>query len=61
MSDKPTSSFDTKLLDILVCPMTRLPLIYDAKAQELVSKAAGVAYPIKLGVPVMLIEKARTL
>ncbi len=61
MSDKPTGSFDTKLLDILVCPMTRKPLVYDAEAQELISKAAGVAYPIKLGVPVMLIEEARTL
>lgn len=61
MSDRPTSSFDTKLLDILVCPMTRSPLIYDAEAQELVSIAAGVAYPIKLGIPVMLIEEARPL
>ncbi len=61
MSDKPTGSFDTKLLDILVCPMTRKPLVYDAKAQELISKAAGVAYPIKSGVPVMLIEEARPL
>jgi len=61
MSDQPAGSFDTKLLDILVCPMTRKPLVYDAKAQELISEAGGVAYPIKLGVPVMLIEEARTL
>lgn len=54
-------TFDTKLLEILVCPMTRTPLVYDTDAQELISEAAGVAYPIKLGVPVMLIEEARKL
>jgi len=41
--------------------MTRTPLVYDADAQELISEAAGVAYPIKSGVPVMLIEEARAL
>lgn len=61
MSDTPIGTFDTKLLEILVCPMTRTPLVYDAEAQELISKAAAVAYPIKLGVPVMLIEEARKL
>ncbi len=61
MREEPVDSFDTKLLDILVCPMTRTPLVYDAEAQELISEAAGVAYPIKSGVPVMLIEEARTL
>ncbi len=59
--DQNTGTFDAKLLDILVCPITRKPLVYDAEAQELISEAAGVAYPIKAGVPVMLIEKARTL
>jgi len=49
------------LLDILVCPVTRTKLRYDPDAQELVSEAAGVAYPIRNGVPVMLIEEARPL
>lgn len=61
MSNEPMGEFDIKLLDILVCPITRTPLVYDAEAQELVSDAAGVAYPIKLGVPVMLIDEARKL
>jgi uncharacterized protein YbaR (Trm112 family) len=50
---------DPRLLAILVCPMTRSPLRYDAAAQELVSDSAGLAYPIRDGVPVMLIEEAR--
>ncbi|MEP2103139.1 MAG: Trm112 family protein [Parasphingorhabdus sp.] len=61
MNDRPVGMFDTELLDILVCPMTRTPLVYDEAAQELISEAAGVAYPIKQGVPVMLIEEARKL
>lgn len=60
-SGRTVGIFDTKLLEILVCPMTRTPLVYDADAEELISEAAGVAYPIKLGVPVMLIEEARKL
>jgi uncharacterized protein len=52
---------DPELLAILVCPITRTPLIYDEAAQELISEAAGVAYPIRQGVPVMLIEEARVL
>ncbi len=52
---------DPELLDILVCPMTRTKLIYDEAAQELVSQAAGVAYPIRNGIPVMVIEEARRL
>ncbi|MEW4468324.1 Trm112 family protein [Parasphingorhabdus sp. JC815] len=59
--DGNINSFDTELLDILVCPATRGPLSYDAEAQELISEAAGVAYPIKQGVPVMLIEEARKI
>ncbi|WP_108811084.1 Trm112 family protein [Sphingorhabdus sp. Alg231-15] len=61
MSNQPTGKFDVTLLDILVCPATRKPLVYDADAQELISDAAGVAYPIKRGIPVMLIEEARRL
>jgi uncharacterized protein YbaR (Trm112 family) len=54
-------SFDPALLEILVCPLTRTPLRYDEAAQELISDAAGIAYPIRQGVPVMLIEEARAL
>ena len=54
-------SLDPALLAILVCPVTRTPLRYDADAQELVSEAAGVAYPIRDGVPIMLVEEARKL
>lgn len=54
-------SLDPALLAILVCPMTRTPLIYDETAQELISEAAGVAYPIRDGTPIMLIEEARML
>ena len=50
-----------KLLNILVCPVTRTKLRYDAAAQELISEAAGLAYPIRDGVPVMLPEEARNL
>jgi uncharacterized protein YbaR (Trm112 family) len=52
---------DPWLLERLVCPMTRQPLRYDAEAQELVSEAAGLAYPVRDGVPVMLVEEARRL
>ncbi len=52
---------DKKLLDILVCPVTKGKLIYDKDAQELISKAARLAYPIKNGTPVMLEEEAREL
>jgi uncharacterized protein len=52
---------DPELLEILVCPMTRTALIHDAEAQELISEAAGLAYPIRDGIPVMLMEEARAL
>ena len=52
---------DKKLLDILVCPVTKGPLIYDKKNQELISKSARLAYPVRDGIPVMLEEEARTL
>jgi len=52
---------DKKLLDILVCPVTKENLIYDAAKQELLSKSARLAYPIRDGIPVMLPEEARTL
>jgi uncharacterized protein len=50
-----------KLLEILVCPVTKGPLIYDKSAQELVSKSARLAYPIRNDIPVMLEEEARKL
>ena len=52
---------DPKLLEILVCPLTKTVLRYDREKQELVSRAAGLAYPIRGGVPVMLTGEARTL
>ena len=54
-------TLDPWLLERLVCPMTRTPLRYDEAAQELISDAAGLAYPIRYGVPVMLVEEARQL
>jgi len=54
-------SLDSALLETLVCPISRGPLRYDEDAQELVSEAAGLAYPIRGGVPVMLVEEARLL
>ncbi|MEQ8404580.1 MAG: Trm112 family protein [Oceanicaulis sp.] len=65
MSDTPESAssgeVDPKLLEILVCPVTRGPLQYDRAAGELVSKQAGLAFPIREGVPIMLPEEARKL
>ena len=52
---------DPKLLEILVCPLTKTTLQYDAAAQELISRAAGLAYPIRNGVPLMTVESARRL
>jgi uncharacterized protein len=52
---------DTKLLEMLVCPVTKGPLIYDGDKQELISKTARLAYPIRDGIPVMLEEEARKL
>jgi uncharacterized protein YbaR (Trm112 family) len=55
------SDIDPKLLEILVCPLTKAPLRYDREAQELVSEQAGLAYPIRDGIPIMLIYEARQL
>ena len=52
---------DKKLLSILVCPVSKAPLVYDEEQQELVCKASGLAYPIRDGIPVMLEEEARQL
>ena len=55
------SAIDTKLLEILVCPVSKGPLEYDAEAQELISRQAGLAYPIRDGIPIMLADEARPL
>jgi uncharacterized protein YbaR (Trm112 family) len=54
-------SFDPKMLEALVCPETRNPLKYDAEKQELISENAGLAFPIRGGIPVMLVDEARVL
>ena len=54
-------TLDPELFAILVCPLTRQPLHYDETRQELVSEAAGLAYPVRDGVPVMLVDEARVL
>jgi uncharacterized protein len=59
--DKDDMETDPKLLEILVCPLTKTRLHYDRERQELVSRAAGLAYPIRDGVPVMLPDEARPL
>ncbi|MDH2326626.1 Trm112 family protein [Cereibacter sp. SYSU M97828] len=53
--------FDRRMLEALVCPVTQGPLSYDADAQELVSKAGGLAFPIRDGIPVMLVSEAREI
>ena len=60
-NDRPASSVDPKLLEILVCPMTKGPLEYDAEKQELLSRSAKLAYPIRDGIPIMLPEEARKI
>lgn len=61
-SDRSTSfSVDPKLLEILVCPLTKGTLIYDREKQELISRGAGLAYPIRDGIPIMLVDEARQL
>jgi uncharacterized protein len=60
-SERPTPTVDPKLLEILVCPLTKTTLEYDAEAQELISRKAKLAYPIRDGIPIMLAEEARRL
>ncbi len=62
MDQKETSrGVDPRLLEVLVCPLTKTPLLYDRERQELISEAAGLAFPIRDGVPIMLPEEARKL
>ena len=55
------TDIDPKLLEILVCPLTKSPLRYDNKAQELISEQAKLAYPIRDGIPIMLVDESREL
>jgi uncharacterized protein YbaR (Trm112 family) len=59
--ERPANSVDPKLLEILVCPVTKGPLEYDAAKQELISRSAKLAYPIRDGIPIMLADEARRL
>ena len=59
--DRPAGSVDPKFLEILVCPLTKTTLEYDAERQELISRKAKLAYPIRDGIPIMLPEEARRL
>ena len=58
--DKRGRTIDPKLLEILVCPLTKTPLNYNKETQELVSEQACLAYPIRNGVPIMLVDEARS-
>jgi uncharacterized protein YbaR (Trm112 family) len=57
----PGGDIDPKLLEILVCPLTKGPLDYDRTAGELISRKAGLAYPVRDGIPIMLPDEARRL
>jgi uncharacterized protein YbaR (Trm112 family) len=59
--NEASPSVDPKLLEMLVCPLTKAPLRYDAAKNELVSDQAHLAYPIRDGVPIMLVDEARSL
>ncbi|HMO07287.1 MAG TPA: Trm112 family protein [Paracoccaceae bacterium] len=61
MSSAAPSPFDRRMLEALVCPVTQAVLTYDGDRQELVSKAANLAFPIRDGIPVMLVSEARDL
>ncbi len=56
-----STQIDPRLLEILVCPLTKIPLRYDREKQELISDRAGLAYPIRDGIPIMLVDEARKL
>jgi len=59
--DHAAGAVDPKLLEILVCPLTKGPLEYDAEKQELISRSAKLAFPIRDGIPIMLVDEARKL
>ena len=61
MSDAPQQEFDRHMLEALVCPVSHGPLAYDAERRELVSRAVGLAFPIRDGIPIMLVDEARQI
>ncbi|MBQ4823931.1 Trm112 family protein [Leisingera sp. HS039] len=61
MTETHAPAFDRRMLEALVCPLTQAVLEYDAQAQELISRAANLAFPIRNGIPVMLVDEARAL
>lgn len=61
LENPPSSGVDPRLLEVLICPLTRQPLVYDRAANELISAKARLAYPIRGGIPIMLEEEARDL
>ncbi len=61
MTQAPSPGFDRHMLEALICPQTQTTLSYDCDRQELVSKAAGLAFPIRNGIPIMLKDEARIL
>ena len=61
MPDKNIQTVDPKLIERLVCPLTKSPLRYDAEAQELISDKAKLAFPIRDGIPIMLVDEAREI
>lgn len=61
MTDTTNPGFDRRMLEALICPQTQTTLSYDADRQELISKAAGLAFPIRNGIPIMLVDEARVL
>ncbi len=61
MDDEPNIPVDPRLLEILVCPVSRGPLTYDRARGELISAKAGLAYPIRNGIPIMLADEARII
>ncbi|ABL70459.1 MULTISPECIES: Trm112 family protein [Paracoccus] len=61
MTDTTERGYDRHMLEALVCPVTHATLRYDAEAQELISEAAGLAFPIRGGIPIMLLNEARQI
>ncbi|WP_295047444.1 Trm112 family protein [uncultured Paracoccus sp.] len=61
MTQSPPPAFDRHMIEALVCPVTHATLFYDAASQELVSRAAGLAFPIRAGIPIMLVAEARQI
>lgn len=61
MNEPSETNFDRRMIEVLVCPVTQTQLTYDADTQELLSKAANLAFPIRGGIPVMLVDEARKI